>query len=149
MYSTKAASRSRVNSAGVYGKYRDGARDCGEEQHELSVQRTLMSFERTLMAWIRTSLSMISFGFTIFKFFQYLRSSGIGQTRHLYEPRVLGLAFTGLGTFLLMLATIEYAVFLRRNRKLYGRGRFSIALFAAVMISVIGSAAFASILMNL
>ena len=28
------------------------------------------------MAWIRTSLSMISFGFTIYKFFQYLRESG-------------------------------------------------------------------------
>jgi uncharacterized protein DUF202 len=27
------------------------------------------------MAWIRTSLSLITFGFTIFKFFEYLATS--------------------------------------------------------------------------
>ena len=41
----------------------------------LSFQRTRMSADRTLMSVIRTSLSLISFGFTIFQFFRYLRSS--------------------------------------------------------------------------
>ena len=36
------------------------------------MRRTFLATERTLMAWVRTSLSMISFGFTIVKFFEYL-----------------------------------------------------------------------------
>jgi putative membrane protein len=38
---------------------------------ELAVDRTWLAHERTLMAWVRTATSMISFGFTIYKFFQY------------------------------------------------------------------------------
>ena len=36
----------------------------------LSVDRTRLSYERTLMSWVRTSTSLITFGFTIYKFFQ-------------------------------------------------------------------------------
>ena len=38
---------------------------------ELAVDRTWLAHERTLMAWVRTATSMISFGFTIYKFFQF------------------------------------------------------------------------------
>ena len=37
---------------------------------DMARMRTLMAADRTLMAWVRTALSMISFGFTIFKFFR-------------------------------------------------------------------------------
>jgi uncharacterized membrane protein YidH (DUF202 family) len=33
-------------------------------------ERTLFSHERTLMSWVRTATSLITFGFTIYKFFQ-------------------------------------------------------------------------------
>jgi putative membrane protein len=33
--------------------------------------------ERTLMAWVRTATSLISFGFTIFNFFRFLREGRI------------------------------------------------------------------------
>jgi inner membrane protein YidH len=39
---------------------------------DLSLRRTFMAQERTLMAWIRTSVCLISFGFSIYKFFDYL-----------------------------------------------------------------------------
>ena len=35
----------------------------------LAVERTRLAYERTLMAWVRTAASLISFGFTIYKFF--------------------------------------------------------------------------------
>jgi putative membrane protein len=38
---------------------------------ELAVDRTWLAYERTLMAWVRTATSMISFGFSIYKFFQF------------------------------------------------------------------------------
>jgi putative membrane protein len=41
----------------------------------LAAQRARLAQERTLMAWIRTSTSLIAFGFTIFKFFQYLATN--------------------------------------------------------------------------
>jgi putative membrane protein len=37
---------------------------------DLAFERTVLAYERTLMAWIRTAISLISFGFTIYKFFQ-------------------------------------------------------------------------------
>jgi putative membrane protein len=36
---------------------------------KLAVERTRLAYERTLMAWVRTATSLISFGFTLFKFF--------------------------------------------------------------------------------
>jgi uncharacterized membrane protein YidH (DUF202 family) len=37
----------------------------------LAIDRTRLAYERTMMAWIRTAASLISFGFTIYKFFQF------------------------------------------------------------------------------
>ena len=42
---------------------------------KLAVERTRLAHERTLMAWVRTATSLISFGFTVYKFFDYLRES--------------------------------------------------------------------------
>jgi len=36
----------------------------------LAVDRTWLAHERTMLAWVRTAASLISFGFTIYKFFQ-------------------------------------------------------------------------------
>ncbi|HVH26922.1 MAG TPA: DUF202 domain-containing protein [Vicinamibacterales bacterium] len=45
---------------------------------DMARMRTIMAADRTLMAWIRTTLSMISFGFTIYKFLQYLYEANEG-----------------------------------------------------------------------
>ena len=39
----------------------------------LAIERTRLAHERTLMAWVRTATSLISFGFTIYKGFDYLQ----------------------------------------------------------------------------
>jgi len=47
---------------------------------KLAVDRTRLAADRTLRAWSRTATSLISFGFTIYKAFQYLReNSPAGQ----------------------------------------------------------------------
>ena len=38
----------------------------------LAIDRTRMAAERSLMAWVRTALSVITFGFTFYKFMQFL-----------------------------------------------------------------------------
>ncbi len=47
----------------------------------LAIDRTRLAYERTMMAWVRTATSLISFGFTIYKFFELeLRKPVSGTT---------------------------------------------------------------------
>jgi uncharacterized membrane protein YidH (DUF202 family) len=53
---------------------------------------------RTLMAWIRTAVSLITFGFTIYKAFQYLREHGFGsEADSILGPRALALLMISMG----------------------------------------------------
>jgi putative membrane protein len=106
----------------------------------LGYERTRLAADRTLMAWIRTSVSMISFGFTIYKFYQYLMESNVltGELPH-NAPRNFGLALVILGMFLLCMAIVEYLLFQRSLSRETGQ-KFSIstALVASLLISIIG-----------
>ena len=42
----------------------------------LAYERTFLAHERTLMAWVRTAGSLITFGSSIYKFFQLGRDEG-------------------------------------------------------------------------
>src|ERR1700740_171098 len=84
-----------------------------EERTDLAFTRSIMASERTLMAWIRTSLSMIGFGFTIFKFFQYLPEEiATGNVQRPQAPRNLGLTLIALGTLTLVVAAWQHRNFL-------------------------------------
>ena len=65
------------------------------ERTDLAFTRTVLALERTLMAWVRTAVSLISFGFTIYKFFQEFQRTS--QSPHLASPRAVGLVMIGLG----------------------------------------------------
>ena len=43
---------------------------------KLAYDRTRLAYERTLMAWVRTGTSLITFGFTIYKFFEEFHRGG-------------------------------------------------------------------------
>ena len=118
---------------------------------DLAIERSRLAAERTLMAWIRTSLSMISFGFTIFKFFQYMLES---QTlKKSWEPTGalhMGSTLVILGTLLLIPAVVQHWLFLR-NLKQQARVRFpfSLALIVSAIIAVLGLAAIANLFFRL
>lgn len=59
-----------------------------------------------MMAWIRTATSLITFGFTIYKFFQLERPPG-DERKHLIGPREFAIALVAIGLLALMLATLE------------------------------------------
>jgi putative membrane protein len=106
----------------------------------MAVERTRLAHERTLMAWIRTSVSLISFGFTIYKFFQYLHhdaARGIPPEAAL-NPRRFGMAMICIGLFMLVVATIQH----RRNLKhldiRYGGAPRSLATVVAALVGGIG-----------
>jgi putative membrane protein len=70
---------------------------------QLAFERTFLAYERTRIAWVRTALALISFGFVIAKFFQYLREQR-GQTATVLSPRAVGLIMITIGLVGLVLA---------------------------------------------
>jgi putative membrane protein len=92
-----------------------------------------------MMAWVRTAASMISFGFTIYKFFQLELASRAQEVPHLVGPRGFALILIGIGLGALVLAAIEN----RRSMQML-RGTFhtavpgSIAGLVAALVAALG-----------
>jgi putative membrane protein len=115
------------------------------------VERSFLSFERTLMSWLRTSLSLISFGFTLAKFFQYLSEqrghSFVGPFGRTWASDTVGLIMITIGTFALVAAVIQHQ---RRVAALRGLGlvpQWNLALWVAAAIAVLGVFAFVAVLL--
>jgi len=118
----------------------------------LALSRTILAHERTLMAWVRTSTSMISFGFTIYKFFQFVQDDRSAQhAERLLEPRGVALVMILIGVGGLVLATIDYRHqmdVLRRDYEAYGPLHGSIALAVATMVAGLGVLGFALVFLR-
>jgi putative membrane protein len=106
---------------------------------ELSLDRTFMAQDRTLMAWIRTSTSLISFGFTIYKFFQYLIESGVAvRTHRLLGPRGFAMSMITVGVLALGLAILDHGRDSRILEDTYGKKHVSKANKLAAVVFVMG-----------
>jgi putative membrane protein len=123
----------------------DIATRLAHERTGAAMARTRMAAERTLMAWIRTSLSMISFGFTILKFFEFLQESQgpLGKFRGL-RAQHLGLVLISLGTLILIPAIFQNHSLMKRLSILDGKSSWSLSLVVAVLVGGFGLFAFAS-----
>ena len=105
----------------------------------LAVDRTRLAYERTLMAWIRTAASLISFGFTIYKFFQFLRESGQGAPSHrLFGPREFAFLMILIGLVSLLLAASQHLISIRALRAEYGHVPYSLVTIVAGLIGILG-----------
>jgi putative membrane protein len=71
-----------------------------------------------MMAWVRTATSLITFGFSVYKFF-HLEMSGKGSRAVLFGSREFALALIGIGLLSLLLGTIEHGRDLMAPRKQY------------------------------
>ena len=102
---------------------------------KLAIERTRVAYDRTMMAWTRTSAALISFGFTIYKFFQ-IELKADGQTGQLMGPRGFGITLVCIGLFSLLLAAFEN----RRSLQQLEGVRFprSMATIQAAVIAVLG-----------
>jgi putative membrane protein len=120
-----------------------------EERTDLAVRRTLIAAERTLMAWIRTALSMIGFGFSIYKFFQYLPEElAAGNIRRPQAPRNLGMTLIALGTLALAAAAWQHWNFLKEVGASQTRHVFSISFVVAIFVILIGLLTFYGVLLR-
>lgn len=60
------------------------------------------------MAWVRTALSMITFGFTFYKFMQFLQEQSKEPLVRPQSPRNLAIALVGIGTLALIVACFQH-----------------------------------------
>ena len=104
------------------------------DSNELAVERTVMAAERTLMSWTRTSISLISFGFTLYKFLQYMQGEGKATIRDPNGPRNFGLALILIGVFALTAASIQYR---RLQKKVKPERKYPLSLSVAVAWAII------------
>jgi putative membrane protein len=111
------------------------ANQLAQERTDLAATRTLMAADRTLMAWIRTALAMISFGFTIYKFLSYLKSSEAIHAHNPEGPRNLGLLLTGLGSVSLAAGIVQYMQTLRQIGAVL---RYRVAFYVAWVVVALG-----------
>jgi putative membrane protein len=110
----------------------------------LAFDRTRVAYERTMMAWIRTATSLITFGFTIYKFFQ-LEAPPPGRPNRLIGPRGFAFILVSIGLFSLILATLEHRQNIRTLGSQYEGRRRSLAVIVAALISILGLLALAVI----
>jgi putative membrane protein len=107
----------------------------------LAVDRTRLAYERTMMAWVRTSASLISFGFTIHKFFQFRMEQGAVPARRLLGPGEFGGLMIAIGLVALALAAIDHRRSLKMLRASYGPMPHSAAATIGGIMAALGVAA--------
>ena len=107
----------------------------------LDLERTHIAYEQSMMSWIRTATSLITFGFTIYKFFQ-LELPGRSERTPLLGPREFAVSLVGLGLVSLTLATLEHRRSMRVLKEQWPGAPRSLALLLAALVSVLGIIAF-------
>ena len=111
----------------------------------LAFDRTRLAYDRTMMAWVRTATSLISFGFTIYKFFQLEIGKG-APSGHLVGPREFALLMISIGLLSLLMATIQHRRDRNALRELNPEVPRSMAALLAGMIAILGILAFLAVL---
>jgi putative membrane protein len=102
----------------------------------LAFERTWVAYERTMLAWIRTSASLITFGFSVYKFFDL--AEPLSGKRHPIGARTFGMLLVCIGLVSLLLATIEYRKSIRDLSKRFRHKRTSTAVIVAGLVGVLG-----------
>ena len=126
--------------------------DLAYERTDLALERSYLGSERTLMAWIRTALSMISFGFTLGKLgeaFKDIEVKGfLGRYRMMSVERIAYFLVI-LGTFALLVATVQHVLRTREFVALGFRPQFSTAVAVAALLVLVGGFALTALVLKM
>ena len=104
-----------------------------------SFERTLLSHERTQMAWVRTATSLITFGFTIYKFFQFEVGASVQpRTHQVIGPREYAMFMIAIGLVALLIATIQNYQYRQNLRKQHFKIPISLSSVVGALITILG-----------
>lgn len=111
----------------------------------LAYDRTRLAYENTMMAWVRTATSLITFGFSVYKFFQLDMKRG--QEFHGFVgPREFGLMMITFGLVSLLAGTLQHVMSLRQLRAEYPATPRSVAALLAGLVAILGLVALIAVL---
>jgi putative membrane protein len=99
------------------------------------------------MAWVRTGTSLITFGFTVYKFFQLDQAVKLNG-RTIIGPREFAVALILIGMLSLVLGTVENARDLRSLRAQYPQMPRTSTRWIAVLMVVLGTAAMVAVVLQ-
>jgi putative membrane protein len=117
---------------------------------DLGLRRTFLAYDRTLMAWIRTAVSLITFGFSIYKFFQYLiKAEDFRPVQTLIGPRQFAIGMIGLGVIGLAAATVQYRQTVKMLKEERGEEYRSLAGIFAATVCIFGLGLLAAVVLRL
>ncbi|MDQ3020327.1 MAG: DUF202 domain-containing protein [Bacteroidota bacterium] len=114
----------------------------------LAYERTILAQERTLMASIRTSVSLISFGFTIAKFFQDLKNVETLKNVSNISSKNVGFWLVFIGTAYIILFSIQHEIILKSLRVKGVKKRISFTFLLAIFVGILGLALLVSFYSN-
>ena len=106
---------------------------------KLAYDRTRLAYERTLMAWVRTGTSLITFGFTIYKFFEEFQKAGqVARSGDPIGAREFGIIMISIGLVAVLLAIVQHVIAMRKLRAQDPEVPYSLAAAVALLISLLG-----------
>jgi putative membrane protein len=104
----------------------------------LAYENAYLAHENTRMSWVRTALGMISFGFTIAKFFELVREKQ-GAHATLLDPPTVGILMIIIGLVALALSSVQQGRAVKALRQQCpSLPKYSVAGTTAAAIWVLG-----------
>jgi putative membrane protein len=115
---------------------------------QLAIDRTRLAFERTTMAWVRTATSLITFGFSVYKFFHI--EPGKDVPDRLIGPREFALMMISIGIFSLVVATVQHWHSMQslRAHAPHMKIHRSLAIVVGALMSVLGVLALIAVILR-
>lgn len=105
---------------------------------DLAADRTRLAYDRNLLAWIRTAISLITFGFSIYKFFQLELARSQPRPERLIGPTHFALLMIVIGLVSLVLATLEHHQDLKALHAQHTVKRRPLATILAGLVALLG-----------
>ncbi|MEH6836543.1 MULTISPECIES: YidH family protein [Falsihalocynthiibacter] len=113
----------------------------------LALERTRIAYERTMMAWVRTAASFITFGFSVYKFFD-IETAGQDIGPSLIGHREFAALLIGMGLLTLLVGKIEHGRDLRALGKYYTDMPVSGTRVIALLVALAGAISFVAVLLG-
>jgi len=116
--------------------------------NRLALERTRIAYERTLMAWVRTATSMITFGFSVYKFFDF-ELDPVDRLTSAIGPREFGLSLIVIGLITLLVGHVEHRRDLRVLARDYPAMPLSGTRLVQALVGIFGSVTLIAVILRI
>jgi putative membrane protein len=114
----------------------------------LAADRTGLAYDRTLLAYTRTTITLITFGFTIYKFFQLELARAQPRPERLFGPTHFALLMIVIGLGSLVFATLEHRREMKALRARYPGNQRTLSRALAALVSLLGIVALLAVVLR-